>query len=147
MTTISTWVFFIIIDCHFVIMNPLCIGLYLVFVVCFFFFFFCCAYLCSHLFCIFVQWVPIFDFYLHGFPFLFFVLFLNPNLNFFLQLYFLFAPFPIFFPPGFSCFWNLFSRHPPPPTQFLFFNFLNFSSIPTYYPTLSPTTYSPIYLD
>ncbi len=68
---------------------------------------------------------------------MFYLPFLNLNPNFFLQLYFFFAPFPIFFPPNFYFLLELYFLSA---FHLVFFcHFKNFLHPPTYYPPLSPT--------
>ncbi len=60
---------YVIVDCHFIVMSPLCIrSLPDFFVDCLLLFFSLgCVYLCSHLPWTSDEWVPIHDFYLQGF--------------------------------------------------------------------------------
>jgi hypothetical protein len=60
--------FFVIVDCHFVAMSPLCTRYLPEFCSLFAFVFsLACVYLCSHLPCTFDGWFSILDFYLQGF--------------------------------------------------------------------------------
>jgi hypothetical protein len=75
-TTLLSWVFFVIVDCHFVSMSHPCTRSLSDFCWLFAFVFSLgCVYLYSHLPCTFNGWVSILDFYLHGFSF--FLLWMN----------------------------------------------------------------------
>jgi hypothetical protein len=71
MTTFSSYVFFVMLDCHFVAMGPICIRFSPYFFVhCLLLFFpLVCVYSFSHLPCPFDGWVPLLDIFIHDFSF------------------------------------------------------------------------------